>query len=233
MSLNKNALFWNIYAKVYDKLNNLDTYKLLNAEIAKEMQRIAEGEKVLNIGCGTSSLEYLFSKNSKINFKWLSVDISKEMLSISNQKLNDDKRFSFLEQSAEGLGKKLNREKYDYIIASHSLYNLIDLSRFMASIKPLFKKNTRMIIVNPLRNAGVLDIIREELKTNVIGKIPLVPIFIIMIFLNLLIIVLAKKNRYTFLSKEEYIKIFSDSGYSVIDNRSVYAGQSILFVITL
>lgn len=224
-------IFWNIYAKTYDKAtNNFSAYRELMSIVVEKLS-IKDNDKILDLGCGTGNLEHLIKKNDN-NFSLLGLDVSEAMLAFAKNKVNDSRILFKMHNLNLDLDVKDNT--IDKVVMIHSLYTISDLNKMLIEIKRVLKPNGEFIVVNPLKNANMKIMMKyEEAK---IGKfrlyLKIIRLLPAMIF-NKIISGRAKKNQYHFLTKEEYSDLFSRNGYNLVESFGVYAGQSLFMHFTV
>ncbi|RJR27032.1 glycosyltransferase [candidate division WWE3 bacterium] len=120
-------------AKIRDFYINKNNYYY--TQLVKHINLLLNKKgSVLELGCGTG---YVLNKLHGI--AKTGIDISQEMIEISKEK------YSGIEfvctEKPETLGKK-----FEYIIVSDTLGYLSDIQEFLGTIKPLFERESRLII---------------------------------------------------------------------------------------
>jgi len=143
-------LFWNRYARSYDKLANYyQPYKNLVQEVCDLIDSYAQGRslKILDAGCGTGNYAIELAQRGHTV---VGIDSSPIMISkarIKNQYLPTEQKLTLI---THDLGEKLPfTEKYfDAIISIHVLYTLPDQKSFLAELSRVASRPSMIIIVN-------------------------------------------------------------------------------------
>lgn len=222
------SFFWNLYARTYDIATlNFSAYQDLLVDIVKLLDE-SSIKWVVNLGCGTGSLESKVSERDGA-FEWVGVDISKEMLRRARYKVPDD-RFTF---SPGDLNKRLpfKDSSRNVVVAMHSIYALEKPTKILREISRILKKGGVLILVNPLKNARLESMMHYEKEK--IGSVRFCLLLLKTIPALLLNMVIAKRARdakFHFFSSSEIRDMVEKVNLNVIQERKVYAEQSILLV---
>ena len=137
----KNKRFFNNITKYYDK----GIFKNWNRKIERkaiETISIKKNSKILDIGCGTGNLLYLFQEQRK-NLKLYGIDISEEMLKIAKVKL---KTTDLKLQSVEQINFKSNY--FDYVFSVDAFHHYSNYDLAMKNIYRVLKKEGKLIVVD-------------------------------------------------------------------------------------
>ena len=141
----KNREFFNELSKTWDSTNTASTSVLFDNLL------IHEGDKVLDVACGTGVLSKGIYERSKCHV--VGIDISDEMLKkakINNEGVDVEYiNESFYDYSSDG---------YDIIIIYNALPHFIDLETFKAAVYRNLKNDGKFIICHSLS--------REELNKH-------------------------------------------------------------------
>jgi ubiquinone/menaquinone biosynthesis C-methylase UbiE len=108
---------------------------------------IKKGDKVLEIGIGTGIHAKYLLENNKENFKFIGVDLSKEMLKQSKEKLKNFKNISL--QVMDGAHLKFKDNTFDKVYISGSLHHYLDPETGIREIVRVLKKGGKFCIMEP------------------------------------------------------------------------------------
>ena len=153
-------LLWQLYERFYDLvLLSLIPYQRM---LLKAYHKLApvKGQHYLDAGCGTGNLmKLLHEKNPDI--KLTGVDFSPAMLKCASNKLaKSDSEISFLELD-------LNRElpfvsqSFKGATCINVLYALKKPEHALKELNRVLVDNGRLIVITPLMNPGIVDIIKN------------------------------------------------------------------------
>lgn len=138
----KNIEFFNKIAHNYD-VNFFRNYYIKFLRSVINEVNIKKNSKILDIGCGTGIvLSILKNKNKKL--KLYGIDISKNMLKISQKRLG--KNVNLKLESIEETNFKTNY--FDYIFSTEAFHHYYNHELAMKNIYNILKKNGEFILVD-------------------------------------------------------------------------------------
>ena len=138
---------FNAYSKYYDLLyKDKDYQKEVDYIINLIKQEAPHAKFILDLGCGTGKHDFYFAKKG---FQVDGVDLSKSMVNIANQKLNEDylscsDKLSF---SVGDVRTFENGKKYDVVV---SLFHVMSYQNSNNDLSEAFKTAS-----NHLKNGGI------------------------------------------------------------------------------
>ena len=138
----KNKKFFNNIAKYYGK----GIFKNWNRKIERkaiETASIKKNSKILDVGCGTGNLLYLFQEQGK-NLKLYGIDISNEMLKIAKARLT--KQTNLRLKPIEKINFKSNY--FDYVFSVDTFHHYSNYDLAMKNIYRVLKKKGKLIIAD-------------------------------------------------------------------------------------
>jgi len=114
--------------------------KILNKYVKK-------GDVALDFGCGPGMFSVALAD---MGVKVISADLQKEMLNKLKNKIKNtkfEKNITLLKCEKNDINLK---EKVDFILIFYVLHEIENKSKFIEQIKKIMKKNTKIILVEPL-----------------------------------------------------------------------------------
>ena len=151
---------WNLYAKVYDVINqNVSYVKMLDNVV--ESLDLHDGVRILDAGCGTGNFEKkVLTINS--NVKITAVDFSDEMLTRAKKKKYPD-RVNFKKMD---LNKKtiFTDNYYDFIVSINFLYTLKKQAPCLNELYRILKPGGKIVIANPDDHYSFRALFRAQLQ---------------------------------------------------------------------
>lgn len=104
---------------------------------------IKNGEKVLDLGCGTGIITNLLFEKS--NEKVIGMDLSSKMIQKAKEKHTNNKSLSFI--NANFLEYNFD-SKFDYIVIFNAYPHFVDREKFKISILKALKTNGKLAIIH-------------------------------------------------------------------------------------
>ena len=123
-------------AEVYDSVWTTQIYDELILDHLKGNE-----ENILEIGCGSGRLLSKLSQNASYV---VGIDISKEMLKISNRNI-DNNNVSLIHESVENINNVLDEHNFDTIVAERSIHHCLELSDITRKLSNKLRSNGRLI----------------------------------------------------------------------------------------
>lgn len=192
-------------SKRYDFMNNLISFKT-HLKIKKNCIKnlnIKPHKKVLDLCTGTGDIAH-FVKKIQPEAEIFGVDFSKEMLNIAKKKNKD---IDFIE--ADILDLPFEDESFDYIIVSFGLRNVEDIDKALLEIKRILKKDGMFLN---------LDFFKSNFISKIFDLIVLIFAFLFSSDFSGYLYLLKSKSE--FLSVDEFIKKFYQTGFKIIKNKN-------------
>ncbi len=142
-------------------------------DLAVRLSGVKQGDRVLDIGCGTGLLSLKFLKRADCRIT--AVDSSPDMLRLFQGKIDAlglRPRIRCLRQDAARL--RLPRESFDIVAATVALHHVEDKLPMLRTIRSILKPGGRLVIgeidvdttgdhADPKRLARILDFLKEEI----------------------------------------------------------------------
>lgn len=201
----------------------------------------SSGQVIVDAGCGNGDFSEILAKNGAKVFGLDNSDF------FSKDAIERSDKITFIKSNLDE-ALPLENNKVDTIICINVLYllseyldnNDIKIPRAIFEFNRILKDGGKLIIVTPQKPGySQLEIAREHfklskkqhgtIKTYVQLFAYLIPILIVVIA-NWLIQQFAKRNVYTFHSREELETYFTKLGFSIESSLSTYSRQNLFIV---
>ena len=137
-----NRKFFNRIAKWYE----INPFKKINKRMFEKISRlikVKDNSRVLDAGCGIGSLLQIIYSEGK-NLELYGIDISKEMLKIAGQKLNDNAELSL--KSVEKIDFK--DRSFDYIFSIDAFHHYANQKLAIRNFYRILKNGGKLIVVD-------------------------------------------------------------------------------------
>ena len=134
---------------VYDRMNRVMTAGLDQTwrERAADRVRLEEGQKALDLCCGTGDLSFALAERSGSGGAVTGADFSKPMLEIAGQKA-ESRGVSQVEfEWADALELPYGDEEFDAVTIAFGARNLADLDRGLSEMHRVLKPGGRLAIL--------------------------------------------------------------------------------------
>lgn len=169
----------------YDAILNLIGFGYGQRVKIVKLLNLKDGEKLLDVGCGTGSL-LIAAKKLHPKISATGIDIDKRILKIAEEKTEKENvKINFVETSADSLPFK--DSSFDTVVSTLAFHHLpFDVKkRAITKIKRVLKKNGRFLLVDFGKTDSVwinifyriIDFLGIEeattLKDNINGKLPI------------------------------------------------------------
>ncbi|WDV48029.1 class I SAM-dependent methyltransferase [Clostridiaceae bacterium M8S5] len=128
--------FWNKISGKYDKQiyeKNIDGYKKATDRTKKY---IKETDRILDFACGTGEVAIELSKSANYIY---GIDISENMIGISNSKIIDKNITNIKFENKSIFDESINTNQFDVLVAYNVLYLIKDIDITIERIKKLIK----------------------------------------------------------------------------------------------
>lgn len=224
----QNNLNWDSYAKHYRNLGHLESYQdLLDSfltTITTHSKHVPK--KILDIGCGVGSL----TKRLATRFpdaQITGIDNNAVMIKKANELAAGNLKFELFDilQLSE-----YPEKNFELIVMNNVLYILDNKKQVLSSIKQLLSPNGILIFSDPKppEDYNYLSIISRQFRSlqSFFKFLTLLPSFIYIYYFNKKI-----DKSYNRLSKQAYLELINECGYSVLDSKEAYAGQANMFIL--
>lgn len=169
----------------YDTILNLIGFGYKQREKIVKLLNLENGEKLLDVGCGTGTL-LIVAKKLNPDIDAIGIDIDEKILKIATEKTKKENlKVSYLNASADRLPFK--NSSFDVVVSSLAFHHLpFNIKKgAIFEIKRILKKDGRFLLVDFGKTENfwinvfyqIVKFLRIEeattLKDNVEGKLPL------------------------------------------------------------
>jgi len=224
-------LFWAIYGFFYDFISYLTPYqKMIQDVITKVAPK--EGDRILDLGCGTGNLE----KSIKCDCSITGLDFSKIMLDIAKRKNRlGNNKFVLFDLNKINKFASNDEDKYNKIVISNVLYSIENPEIFIEVIVKLLSDDGLIVISNPDRGFSFIKIFFSHLYNikcifDFFVTCIIFPILLFVYLLNLMINGAERIKKYHVLDSEYIISQLRMRGLVIINVDKTYANQNTIFV---
>lgn len=131
----REKLFWNFIAKKYSK-DTISNMKGYEQSLEFTRKYLNKKQKVLELGCGTSSTALLLAKDVK---EYVATDISSKMIEIGAEKVKKSKIKNITLFQADSFDEKLEKNSYDVVLAFNLLHLVKDKEAVIKHVHSLLK----------------------------------------------------------------------------------------------
>ncbi len=114
---------------------------------------IKEGDKIIDVGCGTGRVTYLLHSFSKSNV--IGIDISSNMIEIAKEKYKNEDYASFI---CDDFVNYNFEEKFDLIVIYNAFPHFLDVEKLSDAMKDNLNENGKFAIVHSLGRATLQDV---------------------------------------------------------------------------
>ena len=208
--MNKAENFWDKASKNYDKTEERFNYI---HEKSRENTKIflKDSDTVLDYGCGTGTASCQFSSLVKDIH---AIDISSEMIAISQAKAAHGKIENVNFEQADIFDGKYSKESYDVILAFNMLHTVPNPQNVVLQINELLKPEGLFISVTPCLRQKMSFFVNLQIQlVRVLCKLGLIPIPI---------------RRVT---SSEVESILKAGGFQTVESEEIYKDASSYFVV--
>ncbi len=221
--------FWNLYARVYDVINQNVPYLKMLADVERELDA-KEGDRILDAGCGTGNFSNRMQK-SHSRIEIFAVDSSLAMLARAKNKLAGT-GIIVKEINLEGRFN-LADNYFDRIATINALYTIKDQANCLKEFYRILKSDGQLVISNPDNKYRLGAIFIAQLKELgwlkfIIKFLQNLPALLIIIFVNVFFI---KKSRFNFLSGGALAGLLTAAGFQIIKSQRTYTDQNLLITV--
>ncbi len=241
--------FWNLYARLYDRLSILQPYEELQETVLEQLGSLPPNARILDAASGTG---YLFMKLVERYplAEIFGIERSVPMARQARRKLDRHRSTGKLGYRARILELDLNRslnsdegwkdDSFDAIVSVNTLYALSDPEAFLLECRRLLAPEGRFVIVNPWvaePQRVLIDHIRHMLfwgdARMIVQFILASPEIAAVYAINMVIAQQAKDMTYHFYAPEELKELVEKVGFTVRHfDESAYAGTCCLVAAT-
>lgn len=208
--MNKAENFWDKASKNYDKTE--ERFNYIHKK-SRENTKIflKDSDTVLDYGCGTGTASCHFSSLVKDIH---AIDISSEMIAISQAKAAHGKIENVNFEQADIFDGKYSKESYDVILAFNMLHTVPNPQNVVLQINELLKPEGLFISVTPCLRQKMSFFVNLQIQlVRVLCKLGLIPIPI---------------RRVT---SSEVESILKAGGFQTVESEEIYKDASSYFVV--
>ena len=208
--MNKAENFWDKASKNYDKTE--ERFNYIHKK-SRENTKIflKDSDTVLDYGCGTGTASCQFSSLVKDIH---AIDISSEMITISQAKAAHGKIENVNFEQADIFDGKYSKESYDVILAFNMLHTVPNPQNVVLQINELLKPEGLFISVTPCLRQKMSFFVNLQIQlVRVLCKLGLIPIPI---------------RRVT---SSEVESILKAGGFQTVESEEIYKDASSYFVV--
>ncbi|TKX32580.1 bifunctional demethylmenaquinone methyltransferase/2-methoxy-6-polyprenyl-1,4-benzoquinol methylase UbiE [Campylobacter aviculae] len=221
---------FNEIAPTYDKANRILSFgvdtnwrKFACKRVLKIYQK--DNLDIIDVACGTGDMVAIWQEKAKMLSKNITsikgIDPSEGMLEIAKQKFPN---IDFIQAKAQNL--PLGNESVDIVSISYGIRNVVERKQALNEFFRVLKKGGIFVVLEFTKRekGGLIATLRDFYLKNILPTLGG--------------IISKNKDAYEylpnsideFLSKEEFIKELSDSGFEMIDFKSFSFGVSSMFI---
>lgn len=204
MRRNREKIFWQIYANVYDLVRFIPPYRQIIKDV-KEASNIRASMTVLDAGCGTGN--FIKEIAAEADVEIVGIDISQIMLAKAKKKIGLRQNVKL---RSANLNEKLyfNNDYFDRIIAVNSIYAVYDPQFTLSELIRVLKPGGILVMVNPHSQAKFITTYFQIINSGKgLQKVFLFTVTLPLLLFNLVIKFKASKKDYHFLSQENWKNI--------------------------
>ena len=208
--MNKAENFWDKASKNYDKTE--ERFNYIHKK-SRENTKIflKDSDTVLDYGCGTGTASCQFSSLVKDIH---AIDISSEMIAISQAKAAHGKIENVNFEQADIFDGKYSKESYDVILAFNMLHTVPNPQNVVLQINELLKPEGLFISVTPCLRQKMSFFVNLQIQlVRVLCKLGLIPIPIRMV------------------TSSEVESILKAGGFQTVESEEIYKDASSYFVV--
>jgi 2-polyprenyl-3-methyl-5-hydroxy-6-metoxy-1,4-benzoquinol methylase len=208
--MNKAENFWDKASKNYDKTE--ERFNYIHKKSRENTKRfLKDSDTVLDYGCGTGTASCQFSSLVKDIH---AIDISSEMIAISQAKAAHGKIENVNFEQADIFDGKYSKESYDVILAFNMLHTVPNPQNVVLQINELLKPEGLFISVTPCLRQKMSFFVNLQIQlVRVLCKLGLIPIPI---------------RRVT---SSEVENILKAGGFQTVESEEIYKDASSYFVV--
>ncbi|MDO7643272.1 class I SAM-dependent methyltransferase [Reinekea sp.] len=208
--MNKAENFWDKASKNYDKTE--ERFNYIHEKSRENTKRfLKDSDTVLDYGCGTGTASCQFSSLVKDIH---AIDISSEMIAISQAKAAHGKIENVNFEQADIFDGKYSKESYDVILAFNMLHTVPNPQNVVLQINELLKPEGLFISVTPCLRQKMSFFVNLQIQlVRVLCKLGLIPIPI---------------RRVT---SSEVESILKAGGFQTVESEEIYKDASSYFVV--
>ncbi|MDO7640796.1 MAG: class I SAM-dependent methyltransferase [Reinekea forsetii] len=208
--MNKAENFWDNASKNYDKTE--ERFNYIHKKSRENTKRfLKDSDTVLDYGCGTGTASCQFSSLVKDIH---AIDISSEMIAISQAKAAHGKIENVNFEQADIFDGKYSKESYDVILAFNMLHTVPNPQNVVLQINELLKPEGLFISVTPCLRQKMSFFVNLQIQlVRVLCKLGLIPIPI---------------RRVT---SSEVESILKAGGFQTVESEEIYKDASSYFVV--
>ena len=204
--MTNSAEFWNKLSSRYDeqvKNKYAETYELT---IAKTKKYLKSSDRVLDFACGTGITTVKLAKDVK---EILAIDISKEMIGIAKNKIDNENLNNVHFNVCDIMDDTIENDSFDVMLAFNILYFLDNINDVFERINHILKKDGIFI--------SATDCLGEKKS-----------------FLNTIQSILSKTGRIPSVKRykmKKLIELFERAGFTIIETDNLYKDPPNLFIV--
>ena len=208
--MNKAENFWDKASKNYDKTE--ERFNYIHKKYRENTKIfLKDSDTVLDYGCGTGTASCQFSSLVKDIH---AIDISSEMIAISQAKAAHGKIENVNFEQADIFDGKYSKESYDVILAFNMLHTVPNPQNVVLQINELLKPEGLFISVTPCLRQKMSFFVNLQIQlVRVLCKLGLIPIPI---------------RRVT---SSEVESILKAGGFQTVESEEIYKDASSYFVV--
>jgi len=218
---------WSIYALVYDILLLFKPYDTLLKKLFEKINPQSD-DVIVDAGCGTGNLTRLLARAKKV----IGIDNNNYMLARANKKCRKFKSILIWKCDLDET-LPLSTGSVDKIVCSNVLYATKDPEHVVAEFARILKPGGKLVLTNPFRT-GIWPMVREHLRTaelwRLIVSVLALPIFVIVVIINLLIEKMVSDNQYNFFSNKETLEILRQAGFEILSYELSYGDANLIVI---